>query len=372
MHALIVKEFIQLLRDKISLAIVLTMPIAQLLIFGFAINTDIKHLPTIVFDQSKTQASREFISSMVASNYFNIHKYANSMKEVNRSVAAGDTRVGIIFPPDYADRINGDKRSDVQVIIDATENMSASSALSSAQSIGIIKGQEIIGRKFARLGAMPPLNPIDLRIRLWYNPDFVTSWSMVPGVMGLLLVITLVPMLATAIVRENEQGTLEQLLVTPMRVNELLISKIIPYIVVGYLQVIVSIIVGVFVFDMPFLGSVPLFFALTFFYVVANLSLGIMFSCFSANQTQAIQMSTFIILPCTLLSGFIFPIESIPSFFRMIGKCFPITYYISITRQIILKGGGLEYVWQDTLCLAVFILIMFTAAVMMFKRRFVP
>ena len=372
LKSLIIKEFIQLMRDRITLAIVVFMPLAQLLIFGFAINTDIKHLRTVIFDQSRTQESREMINSLSSSNYFDVVEFAASMKEVNKRVEEGAAKVGIVFPPDYASRIKGGRQTSVQVIIDATDNLSASSALAAAQTIGLLKSQEILAEKFARLGVKVPGQAIDMRIRLWYNPDFITSWYIVPGIMGLLLTITLIPMMAMAIVRENEQGTLEQLLVTPMRIEELLLSKIIPYIVVGYVQVFISIVVGIFVFDMPFLGSMPLFYALTFFYVVANLALGIMISCFAQNQTQAIQMSVFIILPYVLLSGFVFPLEAIPTGFRYLGECFPITYYISLTRQIILKGGGMEYVWKDTLALAVYIAIMFTAAVQMFRRRFVP
>lgn len=372
MHALIVKEFIQLMRDRITLAIVVFMPLAQLLIFGFAINTDIKHLPTVIFDQSRTQESRSMINSLTSSNYFDVARYAGSVKEIDETVESGRAKVGIVFPPDYASRIKGGRQTSVQVIIDATDNLSASSALAAAQTIGMLKSQEILAEKFSRLGVKVPGQTIDMRIRLWYNPDFITSWYIVPGIMGLLLTITLISMMSMAIVRESEQGTLEQLLVTPMKIWELLFSKIIPYIVVGYVQVFISIIVGIFVFNMPFLGSITLFYFLTFFYVVASLSLGIMISCFAQNQTQALQMSVFIILPSVLLSGFVFPLESMPLGFRYLGECLPITYYISLSRQIILKGGGLAYVWRDTLALIAYIAVMFTASILMFKRRFVP
>ncbi|EHL69299.1 ABC transporter permease [Cloacibacillus evryensis] len=372
MHALIVKEFIQLMRDRITLAIVVFMPLAQLLIFGFAINTDIKHLPTVIFDQSRTQESRSMINSLTSSNYFDVARYAGSVKEVDETVESGRAKVGIVFPPDYASRIKGGRQTSVQVIIDATDNLSASSALAAAQTIGMLKSQEILAEKFSRLGVKVPGQTIDMRIRLWYNPDFITSWYIVPGIMGMLLTITLISMMSMAIVRESEQGTLEQLLVTPMKIWELLFSKIIPYIVVGYEQVFISIIVGIFVFNMPFLGSITLFYFLTFFYVVASLSLGIMISCFAQNQTQALQMSVFIILPSVLLSGFVFPLESMPLGFRYLGECLPITYYISLSRQIILKGGGLAYVWRDTLALIAYIAVMFTASILMFKRRFVP
>jgi len=372
LQALIVKEFIQVLRDRITLAMLIFMPVAQLLIFGFAINTDVKHLETAVFDQSRTQESREMIQSFTASNYFDIKLYARNVTEVNNAVESGNVKVGLIFPPDYAKKLRSGNHSGVQVIIDATDNMSASSALAAAQTLGMIKSQEILADKFRRMGFEIPPQAVDMRIRLWYNPDFITSWYLVPGIMGLLLTITLITMMAMAIVRESEQGTLEQLLVTPMRTWELLLSKILPYIIVGYTQVIVSIVVGISVFKMPFLGSKILFFALTFFYVVANLSLGIMISTFAQNQMQALQLSIFIILPSVLLSGFVFPIEAMPWGFRYLGECIPITYYIRLSRQIILKGGGFGYVWKDTLALCIYIAVMFSSSIMMFKKRFVP
>ena len=372
LKALIVKEFIQLFRDRITLAIVIFMPLVQLLVFGFAINTDIKHLYTVIFDQSRTQESRQMIDKMAYSNYFDVVRYAESFKEVDRMISSGRAKVGIVFPPNYAKQIQGGRQTSIQVLVDATDNLSATSALNAATTIGLLSSQEILAEKFSRLGLRSPGAAIDMRVRLWYNPDFVTSWYIVPGIMGMLLTITLITMMSMAIVREQEQGTLEQLLVTPMRIYELLVSKIIPYILVGYVQVFISLVIGVFVFNMPFLGSMWLFYFLTFFYVVANLSLGIMISCFAQNQMQALQMSVFIILPAVLLSGFVFPLEAMPTGFQYVGKCIPITYYISISRQIILKGGGIEYVWRDTLCLVAYIAIMFTASIRMFAKRFVP
>ncbi|HPX03550.1 MAG TPA: ABC transporter permease [Synergistaceae bacterium] len=372
LRALIVKEFIQVLRDRLTLAMLIFMPVAQLLIFGFAINTDVKHLNTAIFDQSKSQESREIIQSFTASNYFDIKLYANSIKEVNRAVGSGAAKVGLIIPPDYAQRIKGGRVASIQLIIDATDNMSASSAMAAAQTIGMLKSQEILSDKFRRMGFEMPPQTVDIRIRPWYNPDFITSWYLVPGIMGLLLTITLITMMAMAIVRESEQGTLEQLLVTPMHTWELLLSKILPYIIVGYIQIIVSITVGMGVFKMPFLGSKTLFFVLTFFYVVANLSLGIMISTFVQNQMQALQLSIFLILPSVLLSGFVFPTEAMPGIFRYLGECLPITYYIRLSRQIILKGGGFELVWKDTLALCAYIAVMFSSSIVMFKKRFVP
>ncbi|MDO5562737.1 MAG: ABC transporter permease [Synergistaceae bacterium] len=372
LRALVVKEFIQVWRDKITLAILIFMPVAQLLIFGFAINMDIKHVTTAIFDQSRSQESREMISGFTASKYFDIVLYAKNTQEVNNAIEKGRAKVGLIFPANYAKELRSGRQAQVQVIIDATDNLSASSAIAAAQTLGILKSQEVTTAKFRQLGFSVPPQAIDMRIRLWYNPDFTTSWYIVPGIMGLLLTLTLITMMAMAIVRESEQGTLEQLLVTPMHAWELLLSKIVPYIVIGYIQVIISIAIGMWVFKMPFLGSMSLFFFLTFFYVVANLSFGIMISTFAQNQMQALQLSIFIILPSVLLSGFVFPLEAMPRGFRYLGECFPITYFIRLSRQIILKGGGMEYVWKDALALCVYIALMFSSSIEMFKKRFVP
>jgi ABC-2 type transport system permease protein len=372
LRALVTKEFIQVFRDRLTLAMLIFMPIGQLLIFGFAINTDVKHLQTAVFDQSRTQESRQMIQSFTSSNYFDIKLYADNIIQVNRAVESGAAKVGLVIPPDYAKRLKIGRQTSIQVIVDATDSTSASSAMAAAQTLGMLKSQEILEERFRRLGFEIPPQAVDVRIRPWYNPDFITSWYLVPGIMGLLLTITLISMMSMAIVRESEQGTLEQLLVTPMLTWELLLSKILPYIIVGYIQVIVSIAVGIWVFKMPFLGSKLLFFVLTFFYVVANLALGIMISTFSQNQMQALQLSFFLILPSVLLSGFVFPIEAMPRGFRYLGECVPITYYIRLSRQIILKGGGLQYVWKDTLKLCVYIAVMLSASIVMFKKRFVP
>lgn len=372
LKALVRKEFIQVLRDRITLAILILMPLTQLLIFGFAINTDIKHLATAIFDQSRTQESREMISSFTSSNYFDIKLYAKNIPEVNRAVESGKAKVGLIFPPDYAQRVRSGRQAQIQVIVDATDNMSASSALAAAQTLGMLKSQEILADKFRSMGFDVPSQAVDVRIRPWYNPDFITSWYIVPGIMGLLLTMTLITMMAMAIVRESEQGTLEQLLVTPMRVWELLLSKILPYIVIGYIQAMVAIAVGILVFDMPFLGSKILFLCMTFFFVVANLSLGIMISTFAQNQMQALQISIFILLPSILISGFVFPAESMPRGFRYFGECLPMTPFLRLSRQIILKGGGFEYVWKDALQLCAYIAVMFSASIAMFKKHFVP
>lgn len=372
LRALIVKEFIQVLRDRITLVIIIAMPIIQLVVFGFAINTDVKHLRTAVFDQSRSQESREMLRGFTSSNYFDVVLTAESMEEVNDAVASGRAKVGILFPPDYARNIRGGRPAQVQVLVDATDNLSASSAIAAAQMLGVRRSQAILIEKMVAAGQPVLRQAVDVRVRSWYNPDFITSWYMVPGIMGILLTITLVAMMSMAIVRESEQGTLEQLLVTPMRSWELLVSKVLPYIIVGYVQVSVSLVIGTTTFGMPFEGSRLLFLALTLLFVLASLSMGIMISTFVQNQMQALQLSVFVILPSVLLSGFVFPIEAMPPLFRVIGGCLPITYYMRLSRQIILKGGGMEYVWVDALALVAFVLVLFSTSLVLFRKRFVP
>ncbi len=372
LKALIVKEFIQVMRDRITLGLIIGMPVLQLLIFGFAINTDVKHLRTAVLDQSRTQESRQLLDSFVGSMYFDIVQTASNFDELNRAVDRGDVKVGIAIPPNYAGKTNAGKTAEVQVLVDATDSMSASSAISAASMLGVLSSQKMLLTQLSRQGRDMPAQALDIKVRPWYNPDFITSWYMVPGIVGVLLTMTLVLMMGSAIVRESEQGTLEQLLVTPMHSWELLLSKVMPYVVVSYLQLMVAILVGVFVFKMPFRGSILLFLVLTFFFIAASLSLGILISTVAKNQMQALQLSLFVMLPSILLSGFVFPIEAMPRFFRFLSGVIPMTYYLRIARQIILKGSPFLYVWQDVAALALFVVVVFSASLVMFKKRYVP
>ncbi len=372
LKALVIKEFIEVFRDRGSIALMIMMPIMQLLIFGFAINTDVKHLKTIVLDQSRSQESRQMLESFRASNYFDIVDRAENFEELNRAVDKGDAKVGIAFPPDFASRLLGNREAQVQVIVDATDSTSASSAIAAASMLGTLQSQKIQRDRLLAAGITVPKSLIDVRIRPWYNPDFVTSWYMVPGIMGILLTMTLVMMMSIAIVRESEQGTLEQLLVTPMRSWELLLSKVLPYIVIGYVQVFVAVFVGIVVFKMPFRGSMALFFGVTIFFMFASLSLGIFLATLSFSQMQAQQMGMLILLPSVLLSGFVFPLEAMPRIFQWISRALPVTYYVRIARQIILKAGGIEYIWRDVLSLIVFSVVVFSVSIVFFKKRFVP
>ncbi|CUH96733.1 putative membrane protein [Propionispora sp. 2/2-37] len=367
--ALLIKEFIQMRRDRITFAMMVGLPVIQLLVFGFAINTDVKHLSTIVFDQSRQQEGRDLLAEFTASEYFDINYVASSYQQVNDAIEAGKAKVGIILPPDFSQNINHGRSAAVQVIVDASDSMSASSAISTAQMIGQLKSQEILLKKLENSGIKKFEQPYDIRIRPWYNPDFVSAFYMVPGILGTILTMTMVMITSMAIVREREQGTLEQLIVTPMRSYELMLGKIIPYIFVGYVQATLSLIMGVLVFDLPLQGSIGLLYALTTLFIIASLALGVLISTVAKTQMQAMQMSFFIFLPSILLSGFMFPREAMPKLFYWLGNVLPLTFYLEIMRGIVLKGIGLEFLWTQTLALITFIVVVLTLSIIKFQKK---
>jgi len=369
LRAILIKEFIQMRRDRLTLAMMLMVPIVQLLLFGYAINTDVKHLPTIVFDQSLQQDSRDLLNSLAASEYFDINYVANSYQEINNAVDAGKAKVGIIIPPDFSDNLKHGRTASVQIIVDASDSMSASSAINAAQLIGQLKSQQILLHKMRGYTGHTAQSPYDIRIRPWYNTDFVSAFYMVPGIMGVILTMTMVMITSMAIVRERERGTLEQLIVTPMKNWELMLGKIIPYSIVGYVQVTVAILVGVFVFDLPIRGSLGLLYLLTSFFIIASLAQGLLISTVTKTQMQAMQMSFFIFLPSILLSGFMFPREAMPLLFNWLGNILPITFYLQIMRGIILKGVGLSVLWHEVLALTLFITIVLTISINKFQKK---
>lgn len=367
--AIIQKEFIQMRRDRLTLAMMVMLPIVQLLVFGFAINTDVKHLSTVVFDQSKSQESRELTAAFTASGYFDVNYAAGSYQEVEQAIAAGKAKVGLIFPPDYVKLLKSGREAQVQLVVDASDSMASSSAISTSQLLAQRKSSAITAAKLQQLsGGQTVTEPLQIRVRPWYNPDAITAYYMVPGIIGTVLTMTMVMITSMAIVRERERGTLEQLIVTPLKTVELLAGKIIPYILVGYLQMTLGLIVGYLVFDMPMRGSYLLLYALTFIFIVASLSLGVLISNLAKTQMQAMQMSFFIFLPSILLSGFMFPREAMPKLFFYLSNIIPLTFYLEILRGVILKGVGLEVLWPQGLALAAFISVTFGVSLLRFKR----
>ncbi|HWR44976.1 ABC transporter permease [Sporomusa sp.] len=369
LRALLIKEFIQMRRDRLTFGMMVGLPIIQLLLFGFAINTDVKHLSTIVFDQSLQQEGRDLLSAFQASEYFNIKYVATNYQEVTEAIESGKTKVGIIIPPDYTENIKHGRSAAVQVIVDASDSMTASSAIASAQLIGQIRSQEILAQRLQGTQGKQVTLPIDIRIRPWYNPDFISPFYMVPGILGIVLTMTMVMITSMAIVREREKGTLEQLIVTPMKSHELMLGKIIPYIFVGYVQATLALAVGVLVFDVPLRGSIGLLYGLTTLFIIASLSLGVLISTMAKTQMQAMQMSFFVFLPSVLLSGFMFPREAMPQLFYQLGHLLPLTFYLEILRGIVLKGIGINFLWSQVFALIVYIVAALSISIMKFQKK---
>lgn len=362
--AIIKKEYIQMRRDRMTLALIFMIPLVQLILFGYAIQTEVRHIPTVVFDQSLSSESRDMLNAFSASGYFDMVYTAGSYSQVTRQIDSGNARVGVIIPPDFTRQVKRGESAAIQVIVDASDNMVANQAVATANAIGLIKSQQVLFNKM-KVGEAP----FDIRVRPWYNPDGITAYYMVPALLGIIVTLTMVIITAVAIVREREQGTLEQLLVTPLKPYELMVGKIVPYIVLGYLQITVALLVGVLVFHVPIRGSLLQLYLLTLFFITASLGLGLMISNLADNQMQAFQMSFFVMLPSILLSGFLFPRAAMPKIIYYISFVIPLTYYLDIIRGIILKGIGFPYLVGQVTSLLVFTLVVLTISVLKFRKQ---
>lgn len=366
--ALLVKEFIQMRRNGIVLKLAAVMPVIPVLIFGYAMHTDIRHLPTVVFDQSLQQEGRDLIASFAASGYFDIKYAAKSFQEVNDAIDQGKAKAGIIIPPDLADNVKHNRTTELQVIVDATESQAAASATSAAQMIVQMKSQEILVK---RVGVHKTQAPYDVRVRAWYNPDFVNAYYKVTDIMGVILTITMALFTSMAIVRERERGTMEQLVVTPLTPWQLVIGKSIPYILIGYAQATVSLLAGIMAFDLPMQGTIALYYGLATLYMFVCLVLGILISTIAKTQLQAIQLFICILVPSLLLSGFMFPRAAMPDLFRVLGNIVPLTFYLEIVRGILLKGVSISFLWSQVLALMVFIAAFLTISMFRMQKRMV-
>jgi ABC-2 type transport system permease protein len=362
--AIIKKEFRQLMRDRLTLGITFMLPLFQLILFGYAIQTEVKHIPTAVFDQSLSAESRDLLDSFSASGYFDIHYAATGYSDLTKLIDSGKAKAGIIFPADFAQKLRSGESAQVQVIVDASDNMVANSALSIANYIGLLKSQNILVQQ-AHIQSLP----YDIRVRPWYNPDGITAYYMVPAILGIIVTMTMVMLTSMGIVRERERGTLEQLMVTPMRPYELMLGKVIPYIALGYVQITVALLVGGLLFQVPIRGSLLQLYLLTLFFITASLGMGIYISNIAKTQMQATQMSFMVFLPSIMLSGFMFPREAMPQIIQYIGNLIPLTYYLTIIRGIVLKGIGFTYLVSQVVALLVFSIIMMTLAILKFKKK---
>jgi len=362
------KEFIHLRRDPLAVTLALFVPVAMLFIFGWAINTDVKHIPTAVFDQSGSVEARTLLESFENSQYFTIRYWVTSHAELTRLVDAGRAKVGVVIPPDYAKRLSR-QAAEIQVIVDASDPMVATSAISSASSLGAQLSLGVLTRNLEGTpGVRREQPPVDFRVRAWYNPDLVSAIFIVPGLIGALLMQTTITAMAVTVVREREKGTLEALIVSPIRRWELMLGKIIPNLLVAYGQMTMALLVAHFVFDVPIRGSLALLYILSLVYMMGTLGIGIFISTAAKTVPQAMQMSFLTFLPSIYLSGLLFPIEGMPEAAQYLAHVIPLTYYLRIVRGIILKGVGLDFLWPSLLPLLAFGAVVFTLSVLRFRK----
>ncbi|MBI2934058.1 MAG: ABC transporter permease [Chloroflexi bacterium] len=347
--SIIIKEFIELKRDRRTFAIVIFMPLVQLLIFGYALSTDVKHIPTVVWDASNTPQSRSFLDSFRQTEFFDVAFYASNYEEINRRVDSGEARAALVIPADYARKLERREPAQVQFFVDGSEPTSGQQALFYASMIAQAKNSEIMTSRLNR----PFEPPVKLEPRVWYNPSMEAVAFNIPGLIGVVLQMMTTLLTAFAIVREREMGTMEQLITSPLKPWELIVGKLVPYILVAYADVIMILAAAVLVFKVPVHGNIFLLLALTSVFLMYSLGIGILVSSVSRNQFQAYQLAWAPQIPAVLLSGFFFPVEAMPRLAQAISYLIPLTYFLHMIRGILLKGVGLEYLWRDVAVLGV-------------------
>jgi len=368
LRSIIWKEFIQMRRDRATLGMMLGIPIIQLLVFGYAIRMDVRHLPMAVYDESRTQESRELIQKLAATDNFVVTRHVESYTEANRLIDRGTVRAAIVIPEDYARRLKRARPSSAQLLVDASDPNTSQNAIAAAQLVGQRKNIDVL-TSLSRMPVDTDAPPVDVRVRPLYNPALKSSIFIVPGIIGMILSVTMMIITSMSVVREREQGTLEQLIVTPITRGEIMIGKIAPYVLVGYVQLTAVLTLGHFIFHVPIRGSLLVVYAVTFLFIVANLGLGLFISTLAKTQAQSMQASYFFFLPNVLLSGFMFPREGMPYVAREIGLLFPLTYYLQILRGVVLKGADLLDVLPQTLMLLLLAIVFFGFSVQRFQKR---
>lgn len=357
------KEFIHVRRDPITIFIGLMIPMVQLAILGYALDTDIKHIRTAVYDLDHRAASTELIDKFEATQYYDVVEYVNSDDALRQAIVDGRAHVGIKIPPDYSERIGRGEDARVLVLVDGSDSQMAFRAQSTAVSLGL---QLSIRRVNSTHLSSPP---IDIRPRTLFNPNMRSANFMVPGLLGVIMQLVTVMLTALAIVREKENGTLEQLLVTPVGRLGLMIGKLVPYAVIGILETALVLFVMWAIFAVPINGSLLLLWALIPIFLFAGLGLGLLISTFARNQPQAFQLSFLVILPSVLLSGFFFPREAMPRIIYPVTTIIPVTYFLEILRGIILRGAGWPELWRQSLILLGMGVAILAVAAARFQKR---
>ena len=364
--AVLTKEFVQMRRDRLTFAMMIGVPVMQLVLFGYAINTDPKALPAAVVTAESSVFSRSLTRALENTGYFKVVATPATVDEADRLLTLGKVQFVVQVPEDFSRRLQRGDKAMVLVEADATDPAATSNALTALQQVGLTGLDHDLTGALAGLKAGPA--PFEIRVHRRYNPDGITQYNIVPGLMGVVLTMTMIMMTSIAMTRERERGTMENLLATPVRPLEVMLGKIVPYILVGYVQVIVILIASKVLFGVPMLGSLVLLSTVLVLFIAANLAIGFTFSTLAKTQMQAMQMTMFFFLPSMLLSGFMFPFRGMPQWAQYLGEVFPLTHFLRIVRSIMLKGGGAADIAANVWPLALILVVVSAAALKRYQR----
>jgi ABC-2 type transport system permease protein len=369
--SLIRKEFIQILRDPRTLVLILVIPIMQLFLLGYASTNDVRNVSLAVLDQDRGAQARQLMEAYRAADYFKVAYEVDSEDELRQLIEFGKARAGLIIPPDYSVRLLKERAAQVALVLDGSDPSVASTALSAGQLIGQQYATQVMAQMINQAGQASVLGklPIEVRSQVWYNPDLISAYYMIPALIGLILFALTSILTATAVVRERERGTIEQLIVTPIRPVELVVGKILPYVILAYLMMFEVLSIGHYWFKVPIRGDLGMILWISGLFLLSSLGIGLLASTIANNQQEAMLIVWFTLLPSIFLSGFFFPIDAMPKVLQWISLGVPLRYYLVVIRSLLLKDVSLAAIQTDVIALAIFGGVLMTVAALRFRKR---
>ena len=369
--SLIRKEFIQIVRDPRTLGLTFVLPLVMLFLLGYAATNDVRNVPLVVLDQDRSQQSRALLDAYRAADYFHLDYFVTNVDDMHFLIDSNKARAGVIIPPDFGATIVAGRVAHIAFVIDGSDPTVAATALSAATLIGQSESSKIIVERASLSGQGGQLGqmPVDVRTQVWYNPGLVSANYMIPGLIGMILQFLATMLTSTSIVRERERGTIEQLIVTPIRSWELVVGKLAPYVLIAFFDTLEILVAGVLVFKVPINGNLALFLGMAGLFLITTLGLGLLISTIANTQQEAMLTTMFTILPSIFLSGFFFPLAAMPIVLQVISYAIPLRYFLIIARGIVVKGVGVDAMWPEILALTLFAFVVMNAAAARFRKR---
>ncbi|MGQ3684386.1 MAG: ABC transporter permease [Candidatus Loosdrechtia sp.] len=365
------KEFLHIKRDPRSLVMAIAIPMILLLLFGYALTLDVDRVPMVIWDQNESPVSREFISGFTGSRYFSLKAHVNNYRDIERAIDSGKAFIALIIPSDFDERINSGRRVSTQLIVDGSDSSTATIAMGYVDAVTFAYSRGLVLKQVERMGGAHRIgNPVDLRPRAWFNADLESKNYIVPGLIAVIMMVIAALLTSLTIAREWERGTMEQLISTPVRGSELILGKLFPYFAIGMFDVLIAVLMGEFLFHVPFRGSIGLLFAMAAIFLIGALSLGMVISIITKTQLLASQLAmvaTF--LPSFLLSGFMYAVDNMPQAIQIITYFIPAAYFVTLLKGLYLKGVGLDVLAREAVLLTLFGVIMVVLAIAGFNKK---